>query len=156
MTRRENIALGFMALVVVAGSALATTVRLVVPEPQPVPRQIDEAALLRAIALKESRNNPRAIGRFFGERSKYQFTRDTWALHTRRPFTEATTNPALADWVANRHLGYVRAVLRSRHIEDTVRHCAAAWNYGPNFAKVCAAAEYVEHVLNLYEVEVRR
>ena len=121
-----------------------------------IPRGIDEPAFLRAIAEKETGNDPRAIGRVYGERSKYQFTRDTWAMHTKRPFVDATNDPKCADAVAMKHYAWLVQQLGVLHIRVSVRTMAAAWHFGQQFAKICQESEYARAVENLYGEEVRK
>lgn len=120
-----------------------------------IPREIDEQALLRAIAQRETGNDARKIGPM-GERSRYQFTRDTWRLHSRLAFAWATDDTALADQVALVHLRYLQSVLRVHRQPQDAAHLAAAWHYGPRFAHVCLNTEYVRAVVNLYAEEVFR
>lgn len=122
---------------------------------KPIPAELDEPAFLRAIAQRETGDDARAIGPC-GERSKYQFTRDTWRLHSHRPFALATDDPVLADAIARRHLAYLRSVLRIQKVAETPAALAAAWHYGPKFAHVCLNTDYVRGVVNLYGVEVRK
>lgn len=114
---------------------------------------LDEEALLRAIAEKESGGNPLAIGRLGGERSAYQFTHHTWRLHGLEPFEWATTRPALAHARALRHLAFLRGVLRRRGLPESVRQLAAAWHYGPHSAPFLARSHYAVCVENLYRSE---
>lgn len=119
-------------------------------------REIDATAFLRAIAERESGNDAAAVGRSHGERSKYQFTADTWALHTQRPFREATEDPRCADFVAAAHYIWLKRQLGLLHIRVTVRTLAAAWRYGQQYAKICEGSDYAHEVENLYESEVGR
>lgn len=107
------------------------------------------AAFLRAIAQVESGENPHAVGPL-GERSMYQFTRDTWRLHSLRSIYDATTDPAYAHQIALRHLAYLHSVLRAQAVPETPATLAAAWHYGPRFAKICTETDYVRRVGNLY------
>lgn len=121
-----------------------------------IPREIAEAEFLWAIAERETGNDPRAIGRVYGERSKYQFTRDTWAMHTKRPFVDATSDPKCADTVAMMHYTWLVQRLGVLHIRVSVRTMAAAWHFGQQFAKICQESEYARAVENLYDDEVRK
>lgn len=138
-----------LAALAFAASLCAAAVRLKMKPVRSIPREINEAAFLRAIAAVESGNNPRAVGPM-GERSMYQFTRDTWRLHSMRSIYDATNDPGHAALVAVRHVAYIRSILRQRQIEETVEHLAAAWHYGPNFARICVRTDYVLRVVNLY------
>ena len=120
------------------------------------PGEVDAAAFLRAVAERESGNNPAAVGRFYGERSKYQFLPETWAQHTRRPFAEATTDPRCADFVAAAHYLWLKRQLERRGIVVSVRALAAAWHYGQGFAVACMHPPYAHEEENLYESEVGR
>lgn len=94
-------------------------------------RDSEEEALLRAVRVVETGDNPRAIGRL-GERGSYQFRRATWREITRLPFREAHT-PA-AHEVARTHLSRLAEGLRSKGLPVDAFHLALAWNAGINGA----------------------
>ncbi len=125
------------------------------PAKKAIPREIAEPEFLWAIAMKETANRPAAIGAH-GERSRYQFTRETWAQHTNAPFAQASSDEVLADIVASDHFDWLQQRLHAAGVVVTVRTMAAAWNFGPKFAKICADSAYAREVENLYEDEVRR
>lgn len=112
---------------------------------------LDPELMLWAIRQRESGDNPRAIGKRFGERSAYQFRRDTWAGLTRAPFTEATKNPRLAHAMAVKHLAFIRGLLAARGIDsEAPQFIAAAWNFGPAFGENAVRSDYAAAVANLY------
>jgi hypothetical protein len=126
-----------------------------VPVPEPAPKSPEANAylaglspLLFAISSIESGNDPAAIGPG-GERSAWQFTRSTWAQHTRAPFLFASTDRVQAREVAEIHLDYLAAELRNRGVDPTPEHLAAAWRYGPASARVCAGTDYAKRVARL-------
>lgn len=94
-------------------------------------RETGEEALLRAVRVVETGDNPRAVGRL-GERGSYQFRRSTWREITRRPFREAHT-PAAHD-VARVHLSRLADGLRAKGLPVDSFHLALAWNAGINGA----------------------
>jgi hypothetical protein len=86
------------------------------------------ADTLEAIHLVE---NPRDLTRAgpAGELGAYQFRRETWAMHTRRPFREALIR-ACSDEVAVAHYEWLRAGLKRNGLEVTPYNIALAWNAG--------------------------
>lgn len=104
--------------------------------------------LLFALASVESGNNPTAIGPL-GERSAWQFTAGTWRQHTKLPFRVASEDPVHAREVAEMHLDYLSAELRTRGVDPTPEHLAAAWRYGPASSRVCAGTDYAKRVARL-------
>lgn len=89
----------------------------------------DDAAFLRSIAQRETNNDNLAIGRS-GELSKYQFTKDTWRIHTRAPFWQARSNEKLAEKIAVKHLSYIKTRLQNNNRAINIDNCAWAWNAG--------------------------
>lgn len=117
------------------------------PELEPPPLA-GLSPLLFALASVESGNDPAAIGPH-GERSAWQFTRDTWHRHTRTPFLFASSDRTQAREVAELHLAYLTEELERRHIATTDYHLAAAWHYGPDSARICAGTDYAKRVARL-------
>lgn len=110
---------------------------------------VDEDALLDAIAEVESGNNSRAIGAH-GERSAYQITPQSWAMHTRARFELATREPSRARQVARMHLAWTVETLRRTHAEPSIALIAAAWRYGPGLAWKFQRQDYARRVCALY------
>jgi hypothetical protein len=124
-------------------------------EPKPAPKSPEANAylaglspLLFALSSVETGNNPTAIGPG-GERSAWQFTADTWRRHTKLPFRLASEDPVHAREVAEMHLDYLSAELRTRGVDPTPEHLAAAWRYGPASSRVCAGTDYAKRVARL-------
>ncbi len=87
-----------------------------------------------------------------GELGAYQFRRETWAMHTTRPFREALVR-AYSDEVALAHYEWLRAGLKRNGLEATSYNIALAWNAGLSAAvkgrAPRAAKFYAERVNNL-------
>ncbi len=147
--------LAIVAAIVLDKLALGAGGPVPVAPAKSIPREISEPEFLWAIAAKETGNRPEAIGPQ-GERSQYQFTRETWTQHTDVPFMRASSDDVLADIVASQHFDWLQQRLHAARIPVTVRTMAAAWNYGPKFAKICADSAYAREVENLYAEEVRK
>ena len=107
---------------------------------------IDTLILLAAIAAVESNTNDAAIGAD-GERGRYQITREVWWLWMPdclnpgsfgHGFDTGAHNPALARWVAERHVKYhIIAELEKAGRVVTVFPVASCWNAG--------VTGYIEH-----------
>lgn len=100
------------------------------------------AAILYAISSVESGGNPKAIGRA-GERSAYQFTRETWERETALPFKTATENPSAARVIAEKHVGTIIRSLAIKGRKATPEAVARLWNPG-------APKDYAQRVAALY------
>ncbi len=111
----------------------------------------DDAAFLRSIAQRETNNDNLAIGRA-GELSKYQFTKSTWYIHTRAPFSEARSNEKLAEKIAAKHLTYIKLRLQVNNKAVNIDNCAWAWNAGIGSV---LRADLPESTVN-YIADVRR
>jgi hypothetical protein len=105
------------------------------------------AAILYAISAVESGNNPRAIGKA-GERSAYQFTRETWERETSLPFEVATEDASAAKVIAAKHVGSIVRSLAIKGKRATPEAVARAWN--PK-----APRDYAARVAAVYEDFVR-
>jgi len=105
--------------------------------------KVDETAILWAIGEVESGHDPRAIGKFAGERSEWQMMPYTWALYTTEPFDRATTDREFARAIARQHLQAIVRRLERRRQPVTARSIAQAWNPG-------APGDYAQRVVNLY------
>ncbi|MBI2517321.1 MAG: hypothetical protein HYV95_10450 [Opitutae bacterium] len=108
---------------------------------------------LRAINWVENPTNHTHYGSK-GELGPYQFRRDTWRMHTRKPFTLATDR-ATADEVAVIHYEWLKRQLADAGVEPTAFNIAMAWNCGVN-AVISGRAptvsyRYAEQVTNLVE-----
>lgn len=114
-----------------------------------VPASVDIEAMLDAIAQVESGNNPKAIGKL-GERSAYQIMGQSWAMHSRVPFAQASLQPALARMVARQHLAWMAGVIERNEAQVTPAMLAAAWRWGPGSAFAHTRSESTRRVLNLY------
>jgi hypothetical protein len=111
----------------------------------------DRQATLEAIHQVE---NPRDLKRAGpdGELGAYQFRRETWQMHTARPFYEALDRQA-SDEVAARHFEWLRHGLVRGGCEPTTYNIALAWNAGLSAVlRQRAPARshfYAERVVNL-------
>lgn len=105
------------------------------------------AAILYAISAVESGNNPRAIGKA-GERSAWQFTRETWERETSLPFETATEDPSAAKVIAEKHAGNIMRTLAIRGRKATPEAVARLWNPG-------APKDYAQRVAAVYNDFVR-
>lgn len=111
--------------------------------------ETDFGVMLWAIRQVESGDDPRRTG-LRGERSAYQFMRSTWEQHTRADFMFASTLPALADEVANKHAQWLQKQLRRELLGSDPIFFAAAWRYGVGGAARHARSDYAGRVMALY------
>ena len=88
----------------------------------------DRQAALEAIHQVE---NPRDVTHPgpAGELGAYQFRRETWQMHTSRPFYDALDRQ-VSDEVAARHFEWLRRGLIRGGCEPTTYNIALAWNAG--------------------------
>lgn len=106
---------------------------------------------LEAIHMVE---NPRDLATAgpAGELGAYQFRRETWAMHTTRPFRDALVR-AYSDEVALAHYEWLRAGLKRNGLEASSYNIALAWNAGLSAVvkgrAPRAARFYAERVNNL-------
>lgn len=120
---------------------------------------LDTLKLAKAIAEIETGNDNNAIGKLH-ERSRYQFRESTWKDHCDRPFEEATTNPALADSVAQEYIKWnMRYFITGCSRQPTAFDIAVMWNAGCGFYKrrqfnrsrvPAQVKEYANRVENIY------
>ena len=114
-------------------------------------QMLDRQATLEAIHQVE---NPRDLKRAGpdGELGAYQFRRETWQMHTARPFYEALDRQA-SDEVAARHFEWLRRGLVRGGCEPSTYNIALAWNAGLSAVlRQRAPARshfYAERVVNL-------
>ena len=129
------------------------------------------STFILAIALVESGNNPKAVGRA-GERSAYQITEKVWKANTSMPFTNAhTRNPQVSRYVAERHALYLRRMAGSKQSaggvtvlycvklteKELVLLCAAGWHRGEGYMKRPVSRwsketrDYADRVWNVYQ-----
>lgn len=83
---------------------------------------------LDAVAQVESGGSDWAIGKR-GERGRYQFTEDTWKMHTTVDFHFAHDR-LMADLVAREHFRYLYSEFEKRGWAPTPYNLAACWNAG--------------------------
>ncbi len=109
---------------------------------------------LRAINWVENPTNQTRYGSK-GELGPYQFRRDTWRIHTNKPFTLANDR-ATADEVAVLHYEWIKQGLTEAGIEPTAFNIAMAWNCGLGAVKSgrvpTVSYHYAEQVSNLAEM----
>lgn len=124
----------------------------------PSPRPVSDETVLHFIAMKETGNDPSAIGSH-GERSQFQFMSSTWQRYSRLPHSAAATNAAESDRVARAFLADIRANLRRRGLPETAYYIAASWHAGPNWSATDAGlrdyAQCVENLVLDAEVQTR-
>jgi len=113
--------------------------------------------LLAAIAMVESGNNDRAVGKAH-EISRYQIKPQIWqqyGLLRKQDYT----NPFVAEQIALKHARHLQHVMPS-FAANSVTHMAAAWNYGPTNMRIAgyqltnlppSVISYSERVQNVYE-----
>lgn len=90
----------------------------------------DRWETLRAINWVENPTNHTKMGRF-GELGPYQFRPNTWRMHTKRPFSQATQREA-ADEVAIVHYEWIKKNLENAGVDASPFNIAMAWNSGVN------------------------
>lgn len=115
---------------------------------------LDDDAMLAAIRMVESENNPAAIGKL-GERSAYQFTRTTWMRFSSAPYVMATTNPAHADAAARVLLASIKRELHKQAAPLRPEFIAALWRHGEHAPLVHCADDHAQRAANLYAETVR-
>jgi hypothetical protein len=129
------------------------------------------STFILAIALVESGNNPKAVGKA-GELSEYQITRQVWEEYTIKPFTKANgRNQVISKYVAFQHAVSLeekvngnwgiemRVILRKlpQAERDTVLLCAAGWHRGERYMRrpmgrwSKETRDYSDRVWNTYE-----
>jgi len=117
---------------------------------------LDISILLICIALVETGNNQKAIGKA-GERSKYQITRAVWREHSTKPFTEATNDPAMATIVAVSHINHcIVPFLQRNEFPVNAESVARCWKAGCRGFTLGRGIRYGERVNNLYQSRVKR
>lgn len=109
---------------------------------------------LRAINWVENPTNHTHYGPK-GELGPYQFRRDTWRMHTSKPFSQATDR-ATADEVAVIHYEWLKRQLAEAGIDPTAFNIAMAWNCGLNAVisgrVPTVSYHYAEQVTNLVDM----
>lgn len=115
------------------------------------------STFILAIALVESGNNPRAVGKA-GELSEYQITERVWRVYTSVPFTRKNASSAVhSNRVATFHaskLLLAAPIVSERH---TVILCAAGWHRGEAYMKRPMSRwsketrGYADRVWNVYQ-----
>lgn len=148
--------LGLTACVVGTLSAEPLTVKLPTIEKLP---SIDRSLLLRCIAMVETGEDDRVIGKH-GERSQYQIRRDVWVQHwPNEGFYKCYGT--LAAVTAFKHLKWLDANLPfTSPVERTMRHFPLAWAWNGGLDSWTSAnggvlrirhANYATRVSNLYD-----
>jgi len=89
---------------------------------------VDKDSFLKAVALVESNNNPRAVGRL-GERGLFQFRKETWKQYTRRSFYKAHDRQTAYE-IASKHYDWLYKRFVANGYRPTPYLMAAAWNAG--------------------------
>lgn len=64
-----------------------------------------------------------------GELGAYQFRRETWVMHTQKPFGEAV-NRKTSDEIAILHYEWIKNALERAGMEPSTYNIAMAWNAG--------------------------
>jgi len=95
----------------------------------------NEDRFLYAVSQKESGGNQYAIGPH-GERTEFQFTRDTWRQHTSVPFWYAGTDREFDRMIARKHL---------RYLMDGLTYAAIYWSWNDSLPRL----EHANQVYNL-------
>jgi hypothetical protein len=113
---------------------------------------------LRAINWVENPTNQTRYGSK-GELGPYQFRKDTWRIHTSKPFTMAIDRNT-ADEVAILHYEWIKQGLIDAGIDPTTFNIAMAWNCGLGAVKAgrvpTVTYQYAEQVTNLAEMFGRK
>lgn len=100
-----------------------------------------EKPILAALAMIESGNNPRAIGRK-GERSAYQIMPSVWKQHSKVPFVIATKQPEIALDVVESHAIWLANTFKQEQPMGSHRTINnidfyIMWNRGFTYYKRC-------------------
>ena len=119
--------------------------------PPPLKREtvVDVVAMLHAIRDVESGDRPTRIGPK-GERSAYQFKEAIWRFHTRVPFRVESTNPEIAETIAQRHFEQLRKEFANELLPFTPEFIAAAWHHGSPGAAAHVRDDYAQRAARLY------
>lgn len=114
----------------------------------------DRWETLRAINWVENPTNHTRYGPK-GELGPYQFRRDTWRMHSRKPFSQATDR-GTADEVAVIHYEWIKRQLAEASVEPNAFNIALAWNCGVNAVisgrTPTVSYRYAEQVTNLVDL----
>ena len=122
---------------------------------------INLSLFLAALAAVESGNNPSAIGGH-GERSQFQMVEAVWRQHAApgEPFELATTNPAKAEEIAEKHVIWLTRELERHHTAVTVENLAITWHGGLGAALVTghtpAQGDYANRIAAIYAESVAK
>lgn len=120
------------------------------------------STFILAIALVESGNNPKAVGKA-GELSEYQITRQVWKKYTAAPFTKANLRKRdVSRYVALEHAEELEnkvplVILLKCRERDVVILCAAGWHRGEAYMRrpwsrwSAETRDYADRVWNTYE-----
>lgn len=129
-----------------------------IEQPPAIIQQIDQEALLWAIAAVESGGDPKAVcsdGTCLG---LYQFTESTWELCSDVPFQAATIRE-YADSAARVYLAQLIERLTSSGHPADVHNLAVSWNAGPGAVikgnATRATVDYALRVGNLYDRKLK-
>ena len=119
------------------------------------------STFILAIALVESGNDPKAVGKH-GELSEYQITRQVWNAYTTAPFTEENLrNQALSRHVALKHADHLLQKAQHTLMWESERavviRCAAGWHRGEAYTRRPwrswreETRDYADRVWNVYQ-----
>jgi hypothetical protein len=125
--------------------------------PAPVAKPpVDMVRMAGAIEAVE--NTPNEKVGLYGERSRFQITREVWQRHSAMPFEYASSNRlvcrAEVTRVAMEHLHWLRIRLAIHNIPETPYYIALAW--GAGVAKTVSGTasankrDYAQRAENLY------
>lgn len=93
-----------------------------------------------------------------GELGPYQFRARTWAMHTKRPFSEAL-NRVISDEIAVIHYEWIKAGLTRAGLTPSTYNIALAWNAGVSAVvrnrAPSASHDYARRVSNLTNEQLR-
>lgn len=144
-----NYALSFLSLIAVHLPGMATA--------KPARPAIDLARMASAIEAVE--NTPNWKVGPYGERSRFQITRDVWQRHSSMPFEYASSSRivcrAEVTRVAFAHIDWLRDRLAVHNLAETPYNVALAWGAGVTAAVrgTASAAKrgYADRARNIYE-----
>jgi pyruvate/2-oxoglutarate dehydrogenase complex dihydrolipoamide acyltransferase (E2) component len=114
---------------------------------------IDEAALLWAIAERESGNNHAAIGNL-GELGRCQFMPKTWAKLMPGVPHRLAANAETAAIAEHKYYSEIITTLNKRGMAVTVPNIADSWHRGEWHNEAKQVSKYAQAVANLYEDRV--
>jgi len=136
--------LAAIALALTSWAHASPVIHFVMPVPS-----VTDAVILNAIAIRESGDNPEAIGAL-GERTQYQFLARTWHRYSWTPLSQAASHPDEVARVAHAYLLDIRLCLMARGLPESPYFIAISWISGPHWTRSSATArEYAKAVENL-------